>query len=255
MDEWQRRRTLDAEAEGAESLEMQALRLRLRSLEEQKMKLMRRARALRRQVVRCNRERAKLKVRMTSAEQEIRHAVSRYAEAEERSSHFVSLYVVSQRLTGLRTYEEVWTAVQEIVAAFIGSEEIAVFELDSTGAAVMRAACGVDAATYLRASSNEGIVGRVVGNGQAYHARQHGRAYGEEAPGQSEACIRGDSDVTACVPLKVDGCTVGALTIFRLLPQKAALGPDDYELLDVLATRAAEALDKLRRGCRIMESP
>ena len=48
--------------------------------------------------------------------------------------------------------------------------------------------------------------------------------------------------VTACVPLVVGGRRIGAIVMFRLLPQKPKFEPFDHELLMLLATHAATAL-------------
>jgi GAF domain-containing protein len=44
------------------------------------------------------------------------------------------------------------------------------------------------------------------------------------------------------VPLKLGDQLVGALALFRLLPQKAGFEPLDRELFELLATHAATAL-------------
>jgi GAF domain-containing protein len=50
------------------------------------------------------------------------------------------------------------------------------------------------------------------------------------------------SDVLACVPLTVQGTTVGALVILKLFAHKASLKPEDRDLLDLIAAHAASAL-------------
>lgn len=50
------------------------------------------------------------------------------------------------------------------------------------------------------------------------------------------------SDALACVPLTVQGATVGALVVLQLFEHKAALKPEDRDLLDLIAAHAASAL-------------
>ena len=50
------------------------------------------------------------------------------------------------------------------------------------------------------------------------------------------------SAALACVPLTVQGATVGALVILKLFDHKAMLRPEDRDLLDLIAAHAASAL-------------
>jgi GAF domain-containing protein len=50
------------------------------------------------------------------------------------------------------------------------------------------------------------------------------------------------SEALACVPLSVQGATVGALVIQKLFDHKAMLRPEDRDLLDLIAAHAASAL-------------
>ena len=61
-----------------------------------------------------------------------------------------------------------------------------------------------------------------------------------------EVCSSADQDLTACIPLSLDGQLMGAIAIFRLLPQKPNLEAIDYELFDMLAIHAAIALHQTR---------
>ncbi len=60
-----------------------------------------------------------------------------------------------------------------------------------------------------------------------------------------------EKDLTACIPLKVDGKVTGALALFRLLPQKQGFEAVDHELFDLLATHAATALHASARQARV----
>ena len=48
--------------------------------------------------------------------------------------------------------------------------------------------------------------------------------------------------LTACIPLKLEDRVVGAIALFRLLPQKSGFESLDMELFELLGTHAATAL-------------
>jgi GAF domain-containing protein len=73
------------------------------------------------------------------------------------------------------------------------------------------------------------------------------RAPSADGDRPSWVCVRGDRDVTACLPLTADGLVVGVLAIFRLLPQKGELGPFDRDLLVALAALAGPILQTAQR--------
>src|SRR5439155_1741475 len=76
----------------------------------------------------------------------------------------------------------------------------------------------------VRLNTRAGTAGRVAQQGETY-------AGGDD-----------DSDLVACIPLKLDGRVTGLIAIHRLLAHKASLEPLDHELFDLLATHAATAL-------------
>ena len=49
-------------------------------------------------------------------------------------------------------------------------------------------------------------------------------------------------DPLACIPLMMEGKTIGAIVIYKLLVQKNGFTNLDHELLDLLATQAVTAL-------------
>lgn len=181
-----------------------------------------------------------------------RHLTDRYVEAEERTGRLARLYVTSCRLHASRDWHEALEAIQEVVRNLVGSEETAVFELTPDGSALsLVASSGIDAAAYERVPLGSGPIGEVGRSGQPY--------YCDAAWSGSGATNR--SDLTACVPLVRDAHTVGAVAVFRLLPQKAELDTLDRELLELVARHAAAALGRAEppetaaRGCGASPSP
>ena len=60
--------------------------------------------------------------------------------------------------------------------------------------------------------------------------------------GEGVARVPEIPDLTACVPLKLDGRVTGAIVVFRLLAHKPALQRVDHEVFELLATHVATAL-------------
>lgn len=207
---------------------------------------------LRKQLEWCREEQALLEARVAELEQEARRIFAKYVEAEVHGVHFANLFLTVQRLRGARDRDEICDAVREIVENLIGSDEIAVFERSEDGSAfLLTGAFGIDPAPYAEVPLGAGIIGHVALTGEPYFresaAEAPGAAPGAGAPSPS------DDEVTACVPLTVEGRTTGALTLFRMLPQKPALSFMDHEILDVLASYVAAALHDSARSRRAGE--
>jgi K+-sensing histidine kinase KdpD len=161
---------------------------------------------------------------------ETRHASEQYVKLERRSSHLASLYVASQRLTASTDTAEVVSAIQDIVANLMGSEEIAIFELESGDRELkLKASLGIDSTRWQSVELGAGSIGRAAVSGEPFMARAGG------PPAEPD-------DLSACVPLLLDGRVTGVIAIFKLLPQKPGLERADRELLELLATQAASAL-------------
>jgi nitrate/nitrite-specific signal transduction histidine kinase len=149
--------------------------------------------------------------------------LAQYLQLEQHNTNLANLYVASYQLHGTLDRQAVLTAMQEIVVNLVGSEEFAIVERNDDGLFQAVAVVGIDDVDDL-----------------------HGR---EERIAQSTATgnlwTRSDgveSELTACIPLKLDGRVTGYIAIYRLLAHKAALEPLDHELFDLLATHAATAL-------------
>jgi hypothetical protein len=156
---------------------------------------------------------------------------ARIRELHEQNTSLVQLTVASQLLFGSAEREGVLSAIEEVVVNMIGSEELAIFDLDSDGESLRVA--------RIRGIEVDGPRMRCA-LGQLRHAMRSGQTLIANAR-------RGSRDdrfggLTAAVPLKVDSNVTGVVAIFRLLEQKAALDPTDHELFEVLSRQAAMAL-------------
>lgn len=156
----------------------------------------------------------------------------RYVEIEQQNTHLANLYVASYQLNGTLERERVVAAIQEIVINLIGSEELAIWQIDDElDALTLIGSFGIDARAWAGVPLGSGIVGHVAWTGERYVA-----ADGDTRP------LGREQHLTACIPLKLDEKVVGVIGIFRLLQQKQGLEPVDFELFDLLGSHAATAL-------------
>jgi hypothetical protein len=184
-----------------------------------------------------------LQERVTTIEEESRRFSARFVEVEQQNTDLANLYVASYQLHGTLDRQRVLNAVQEIVINLIGSEELAILELEGGGHDVLTlaASVGIDRRSWAAVPIDRGIVGLVARTGERF------------VNGTSTAArLTCESSLTACIPLKLDHRVIGVIAIFGLLPQKEGLAPVDFELFDLLATHAATALFCTRLQ-RVME--
>ena len=154
------------------------------------------------------------------------------AESEAQVANLASLYVAVTSVHGALDRPSVLSSVQEIVTNLIGSEEMAIFEIDAAhGRLTLLASMGIEPGPYQDIALGAGAIGRAAATGERL-IRQQGGSLTED----------GDAALTACIPLKVAGRVVGVLAVFRLLPHKGSLDAIDIDLFDVLAAHAASAL-------------
>jgi GAF domain len=172
---------------------------------------------------------AELDTALTNTREELE---KRYMEVEQQNTNLANLYVASYQLNGTLDRERVVAAIQEIVINLIGSEELAIWQLEEElGALSLVGSFGIDARAWAGVPLGSGIVGNVARSGERFVA-----AESDVQP------LGREENLTACIPLKLDEKVVGAIGIFRLLQQKAGLEPIDFELFDLLGSHAATAL-------------
>jgi hypothetical protein len=169
-----------------------------------------------------------------SAQEELARAVERvreesaqylaqYAEVEMHNANLANLYVASYQLHGTLRRSAVLEAMQEIIVNLIGSEEFAICEIDEPALTVL-ASVGIDPAAVKWTTPR---VKEAISSGVPY--------VGSPAD-------RDPHDPMVCLPLNLDGQTIGIVIIFSLLSHKSQLEALDHELFDLLATHAATAL-------------
>jgi hypothetical protein len=156
---------------------------------------------------------------------------ARIQELHNQNTSLVQLTVASKLLAASVEREDVLSAIEEVVVNMIGSEELAIFNLDGDGESLRVARLrGLDL--------NSPCLGRALGQlrfvmrtGQTIISRAH------HTPNNDR-----DGGLTAAIPLVVENHVTGVVAIFSLLQQKVELDPTDHELFDVLSRQAAMAL-------------
>jgi RNA binding exosome subunit len=174
-----------------------------------------------------------LKERLEAIEQESRSFSARYVEVEQQNTNLANLYVASYQLHGTLDRERVLGAIKEIVINLIGSEELAIWEIDGEfDAMVLIDSYGIDRDKWAALPLNTpGVISIVAATGESYIG------------GKSLVHLHEQEQrLTACIPLKLDDRVIAVIAIFSLLQQKTGLEPLDFELFDLLASHGATAL-------------
>ena len=165
-------------------------------------------------------------------ESENRRFCAEYAEVEHQNSNLANLYVASYRLHGSLDRGEVLQVIHEIIINLIGSEELAVFELDADKRQLtLLSSFGIDAVQYARVPLDDSPIAMAAKTGEMFVR--------EPPPYKSSSPI---SSLTTCIPLKVADVIIGVIAVFRMLPQKPALASVDRELFALLGSHSAMAL-------------
>jgi hypothetical protein len=151
--------------------------------------------------------------RQQEREQELRQHVERLTElnrqgaegqaaAEQRVGQLAQLQAALSQLHEAQLPADVLTVIKEIVANLIGSEEMGIYARSPDGGLTLMDGIGVDA-------DRSGDV---------------------------------DGDAIISIPLRLNGRVVGAIALFKLLPQKPGIEAVDRELFALLSAHAARAL-------------
>ncbi len=204
-------------------------------LKEERLRLQERVLTVREELDRIKGEEMSLQRKLSSIEAEHDRFSQEFESLEQQNSDLSNLYVASYRLHATLDRKEVLAIIQEIVINLIGCEELGIFEVTSDGSALSLAASfGLDPARFQLVRLGSGVIGVAAASGEMYFAEHKVKTATHGFPEES--------DLTTCIPLKLDGRVTGAIALFRLLPQKPRLEALDKELFELLATHAATAL-------------
>lgn len=154
----------------------------------------------------------------------------RVASLEQQVAELGNACVVMERLHGALDRAGVLAAIEDVVINVIGSEELAIFELVDGGRALRPVRCfGVDAAALGSVPWGAGAVGRAAAERRIWAVPDR------PAPDADRA-------LTAVAPLCAGPSLGGVVAIWRMLPHKAAFGPADRAVLELLSRHAGVAL-------------
>lgn len=217
------------ESVGAITAENRELRAAVDRLGAEMRDALNQLRITQQQLVVYERQKADLTIKLQDLHSESRRHLEDYLEVEQQNTNLVNLYVAGYRLHSTLDRAEVLAGVQEIIVNLVGSEELAILELDEEGDSPrIVSKIGLDANTFELLP--EQARARIV---ECLRTQEVWIAEAEQP---------GDSTLNACIPLTVDGRSIGAIVVFRLLQQKQGIEPLDRELFALLVTHAATAL-------------
>lgn len=175
--------------------------------------------------------RARLEGEVDQLRSDVAELLERCTALESEVGTLSNLYVASQRLHETIDRAEVLRAIEEILINLVGSEELAIFELDASASRLsLISSFGLPPQLCRSRALDDGPLGRAVRTGRTV-------IVGDEEPHPDA-----EPRLTACVPLVVRERVIGVIAIYQLLPQKPRLEPVDCELFALLTTAAATAL-------------
>ncbi len=180
-----------------------------------------------------------LERRLLDIEKESLEYSERFSLIERQNQDLANLYVACYGLHGTLIRAEVIQTIQEIVINLIGCEEFGIFELSSNRTELVRIAeMGLGPDHPEKIALEKGLIAKTVRQGASLLLDSS-----EEAVDR----LPEEKDLSASIPLLLDGMVEGAVILYRLLPQKnEGLVPVDREILELLASQAASALHASR---------
>lgn len=198
----------------------ESLRVCLAELETEVAGLRQEARSLKDELYASRVQQEQLAAKLQEIRGESERRFVEYAKLEMVNANLANLYVASYQLHSTLRRESVNAAIAEIIVNLIGSEEFAVYERDENGKFRRIVSVGIDPDEPIARHER---VAEATASGETWVSAQNG-------------------DLTACIPLKIDGAVTGFVVIRSLLAHKTGLEPLDLELFDLLGTHAAMAL-------------
>jgi len=176
-----------------------------------------------------------LKSRLADVESDREELSAKLADYEHQVQRLMNLYVATYQLHATLDPGEVQATIAEIAINLLGAERFVLLFWRT----------GVDGA---RSGDCEIVFAQGMEEDES--GLYPNGAYGGGDPAVDATLTDGvlrigpleGSQALACVPLTVQGTTVGALVILKLFDHKEMLRPEDRDLLDLIAAHAASAL-------------
>jgi hypothetical protein len=150
----------------------------------------------------------------------------RCEDAEDGKAHLARLAVAGAQLHDSNDEGDCLDNLQDVLLNLIGTEEIAVWSVSADGQTLdLRASQGIDRERWRKVAVSEGPLGRAVTTREIV------------APGETAA-----GAPTVCIPLLLGERVLGVVAVFRLLPHRSGLGPQDDDVFRLVRRQAAFAL-------------
>jgi hypothetical protein len=175
-----------------------------------------------------------LSARLADVESDREELSTKLAEYEQQVGRLMNLYVATYQLHATLDPGEVQATIAEIAINLLGAERFVLLFWKKEGTEPS-SDCEVAFAQGMEEDNSGLYPNGVYGGGDP--AVDATLADGVLRIGPIDG-----SQALACVPLTVQGATVGALVILKLFDHKAMLRPEDRDLLDLIAAHAASAL-------------
>jgi putative methionine-R-sulfoxide reductase with GAF domain len=209
----------------------------MQALQTEKLQTRARIMAVEEQLEISRGEQMTLAGRLSQAELRFDELQAQLSDLEARRESLEALEVAADRLLGSQDREEAVAILMEIVAALVGSEEVALYQLDREQAVLELVSCyGISVPASI--ALDQGIAGQVASSGREFIAESPARQRGEAS----------DSQITICAPLTCQGETAGVLIVYGLVPQKHSLENKDLVIVRFLEQQAAGILFRDRNG-------
>jgi len=197
-------------------------------------------RDLLRKIDELEREKSRLLSSMTEQEEVTGRIVNRFAEIESELESFANLYVASFQLHQSLRLRTVVRHIRELLVQLVGARSLAVYFTDEEGRRLAPIASeGVDVETLPTLALGDGAAGESTEPLDPVSAVIE-RAFLTGVPHVAEGDVT--SRPVACLPIRVEDRTVGAIVVYDLLAQKTALVTVDRELFKLLGAHAGATI-------------
>ena len=144
------------------------------------------------------------------------------------------IYAARMRLQNAVDQADALDAIREIAGNLIGTEEVAVFKVDSKRSELwLYWSFGIEPNKHSVLEVNrEPKLKQVLKGKCVYRLRL-----------SNENLLSTDDPVSALIPIRIDGSTVAVIVLFRLFPHKTGLDAVDHEICNLMSNCAGRAIE------------
>ena len=154
----------------------------------------------------------------------------RFAELENELAHIGTLHVANLQLHASMSIRRAFRSIRELLAQFLGAAQFAIYWEDDDPALIVPIMVeGLSKREAREVGVDESSMWAPYKRGHVWVAD------GSSASGSIEHPV-------AIIPMHMGAERLGAVVIFKTLPQKTTFDPADRELFKLLSTQAAAAI-------------